>query len=370
MPTDAAAAPAATPSAGAAAALRVPLGQLGDLVAALLRAAGASDTAAAVTARALVDADRAGIPSHGAMLVPMYVERLRARSVSGASSGRVVSDRGGAIVIDAANALGQVTAQQAVRLLAERAPAHGLAAVAVRNAFHFGAAGYWADALAQAGLVGVAMSNTRPLMPAPGGAERVVGNNPVAIAVPAVGGTTVVFDMATSAGAMGKIRLAAARGSPIPEGWATDARGVPTTDAMEAIAGMLLPAGGAKGFGLAFMIDLLCGALSGGAIGEAVRPLFGNAQEAYGCAQLFIALDVAHFRDPQEFADAVTAAASRVRESAPAPGQARVAVPGDRAARARLANAETCPIAEETARALESLAATLGVANGQLHPRP
>jgi LDH2 family malate/lactate/ureidoglycolate dehydrogenase len=172
--------------------------------------------------------------------------------------------------------------------------------------------------------------------------------------------------MAASAGAMGKIRLAAASGAAIPEGWATDARGVPTTDAAAAITGMLLPTGGPKGFGLAFMIDLLCGGLSSGAIGDAVRPLYGDPSEPYGCAQLFVAIDVAHFRDLRAFADAVTAAASRVRESAPAPGHVQVAVPGDRASRTRLANADSCPLSGETARALAGLGATLGVAEDGL----
>ena len=364
--TETAAASAPMPATARAAGLRVAPARLAAFIAGLLHAAGVGKASATVAARALVDADRAGVPSHGAMLVPMYVERLRAGSVSTADRGRIVSDRGGVLVIDAGNALGQVTAQQATRLLAERTPVHGLAAVAVRNAFHFGAAGYWAEALAREGLVGIVMSNTRPLMPAPGGAERVVGNNPLAIAVPAAGGTTVVFDMAASAGAMGKIRLAAASGAPIPEGWATDARGAPTTDAAEAIKGMLLPTGGAKGFGLAFMIDLLCGGLSGGAIGDAVRALYGNPGEPYACAQLFIAIDVAHFRDLRAFADAVTASASRVRESAPAPGHARVAVPGDRTARRRLANADSCPLAGETAKALAGLGASLGVADDGL----
>ena len=118
------------------------------------------------------------------------------------------------------------------------------------------------------------------------------------------------------------------------------------------------------------MIDLLCGGLASGAIGDAVRPLYGDPAEPYGCAQLFIAIDIAHFRDLRSFADAVTAFASRVRESAPAPGETRVAIPGDRASRTRLANADACPLAAETARALAALGVTLGVAGDGLFERP
>lgn len=359
MPADAI--PHAVTPRATDASLRVAAPRLRAFVAAILHAAGVPIEASDVVATALVDADLAGLPSHGVMLVPMYVERLRAGSVTPAVEGRIASDRGSALVIDAGNALGQLTSRQAVRFLGERAPVHGLAAVAVRNAFHFGAAGYWASALAEHGSIGIAMSNTRPLMPAPGGGERVVGNNPLAIAMPGSDGSPLVFDMATSAGAMGKIRLAAASGAAIPSGWATDARGAPTTDAAAAIKGMLLPAGGAKGFGLALMIDLLCGGLSSGAIGDAVRPLYANAAEPYGCAHCFIAIDVARFRDLPGFAEATTAVAERIRASAAAPGVAHVAVPGDRAARARQTNGDDCPVSADTARELAGLASSAGI---------
>ena len=113
-------------------------------------------------------------------------------------------------------------------------------------------------------------------MPAPGGAERLVGNNPIAIALPAAGPIPIVLDMATSEAAMGKIRMAEKARRPIPDNWAVRSDGTPTTDAGEAVAGMLLPSGGPKGFGLAFVIDLMCGLLSGGAVGEEVRPLYGD----------------------------------------------------------------------------------------------
>jgi LDH2 family malate/lactate/ureidoglycolate dehydrogenase len=239
----------------------------------LLGALKVPPAAARLVAEALVEADLEDLDSHGVMLLPMYADRLIAGSVSPTGDGRIVSDHAGAVVIDAENALGQVTAERAVDLTVERAKVHGLGAVAVRNAFHFGAAGRWVKAMAQARCIGIALCNTRPLMPAPGGAERVGGNNPIAIAVPSADGPPITLDLALSAGAMGKIRLAEAAGERIAEGWASDAAGVPTTDPAAAIAGMLLPAGGAKGFGLAMMVDLLAGGLSSGAIGEEVRPL-------------------------------------------------------------------------------------------------
>jgi len=354
MPTDAKpASPAAT--------VQVTVDRLVTQVADMLAAAGLAPAAARAVAEPLVDADRSGLASHGVMLVPMYVQRLRAGSVSREREGRVVSDGGTTIVLDAGNAFGQLTAQQAVAIARDRARDHGIAIVAVRHAFHFGAAGYWAAQLARAGLVGIVMSNTRPLMPAPGGTERVAGNNPLAIAIPSAG-EPIVFDMAASAGAMGKIRLAAKAGAPIPGDWATDARGNPTTDAAEAIKGMLLPAGGAKGFGLALVVDLLCGALAGGAIGDAVQPLYGDAGIPYDCSHCFIAIDTARFGEPSEFAARTAAYAQRIRSSPVVAGAPPVRVPGDRGLALRRNAADRCTLARETATALDEIATSLGLA--------
>ncbi len=148
-------------------------------VAQIFAALGLDRRDAEIVAGDLVAADLEGISSHGVMLVPLYVDRILAGSVSLRSGGDVVSDRGGAVVIDASHALGQLTALQAVRLAVDRARTAGLAAVAVRNAFHFGTAGRYARMMAEEGCVGIVMSNTRPLMPPPGGAEPMVGNNPL-----------------------------------------------------------------------------------------------------------------------------------------------------------------------------------------------
>jgi len=353
MPTDAAwARPAPT--------VRIAVGRLRALIADILAAAGLERAAAQAVAEPLVEADQAGLGSHGVMLVPMYVKRLRAGSISRATQGTVLSDRGTAIVLDAANIFGQLSARQAVAMARDRAQQHGMAVVAVRHAFHLGAAGYWAAQLANDGLVGIVMSNTRPLMPAPGGAERLVGNNPLAIAVP-TDGECIVFDMAASAGAMGKIRLAAQAGAPIPGDWATNAEGNPTTDPAEAIKGMLLPAGGAKGFGLALVVDLLCGVLSGGAMGDAVQPLYGDPGTPYDCSHCFIAIDVARFADPAVAAAATAAYAARIRASRVIAGAVPARVPGDRGWALRREAAIECALARETASALDELAASLGV---------
>jgi len=303
--------------------------ELSAFVAQLFAATGVPLDAARSVADGLVEADLEGLHSHGVMLVDMYIERLKQGSVSRAKTAAIVSDRNGAVVLDAGHALGQLTGSQAMAIAIDKARSFAAGIVPVRHGFHFGTARKYAMQAAQAGCVGVAMCNTRPLMPAPGGAERVVGNNPIAIALPTDGAVPLVLDMATSEAAMGKIRMAEKANEPIPPTWAVTAQGEPTTDPAAAIAGMLLPSGGAKGFGLSFMIDLMCGLLSQGASGPQVQPLYGDFGVPYDCSHLFIAIDVAHFCDLATFRAQAADAAERVRSGRCAPGVDRLFAPGE-----------------------------------------
>lgn len=348
----------------------VPAQWLTASVATLFRAAGLSEQAADVVAESLVDADLRGIPSHGVLLVPMYLQRLRDRSVSTRERAEVVIDVGAIAVLDAGNALGQLTGYQAMALAVHKAHEHGIGVVTVRHAFHFGGAFRYAMAAAADGCIGIAAANTRPLMPAPGGAEAVTGNNPLAIAVPRASGDPIVLDMALSEAALGKIRLAARQEQPIPLHWATDSDGRPTTDPESALAGLLLPAAGPKGYGLALMIDVLTGVLSGGAFGSDVRGLYADTTVPNDCAHFFMALDVALFGDRAGFLRRVDKLAAQVTGSRRAPGIERLRLPGqleaERADAARergveVADSVLAALAEEAARVGDALGAPPGV---------
>ena len=215
--------------------------------------------------------------------------------------------------------------------------------------------------IAEHNCVGIVLSSTRPLMPAPGGAEAMVGNNPIAVALPSTGEFPVEADMALSATAMGKIRLAAAAGQRIPEDWAIDAEGRPTTDPAAAIKGMLLPAAGPKGFGLAFVIDLLCGGLSDGAIGAEVRPLYGDPTEPYRCAHFFLAIDAGHFPAGDRFAQRVHDQAARVSGSKRGPGVDRVYAPGELVWATRQGSASVCRLDAQTVKSLVETATRVGL---------
>jgi LDH2 family malate/lactate/ureidoglycolate dehydrogenase len=229
---------------------------------------GVPAEAARLSAAALVAADVEGMSSHGVALVPMYVERILAGSVSTATEPTVVHDGGSAIVLDAGNTLGQLSSDWALPMVSERAREHGLACIAVRNGSHFGTAAFWARQIAESGLVGIVMCNSRPLKPPPGGAERLTGNNALAIALPSRDPHPLVAEF---------------------EAAATPA------DPAAAVAALLLANSRARGFGLAPAIDLLCGGLSGGAIGPEVGAFNGDPAVPYRASHLFVAIDPVRF---------------------------------------------------------------------------
>ncbi|BCB74011.1 Ldh family oxidoreductase [Phytohabitans flavus] len=353
----------------------VPAEALSALVARLFEAAGVPADAAATVAEALVEADLRGLPSHGSHLVPVYVERLRQGSVSTRTEPKVLVDAGGIAVLDAGHALGVLTADQAMAVAIAKAREYGVGAVAVRHAFHFGAAGRYARAAAREGFIGIASANTRPMMPAPGGGHPVVGNNPIAIGVPGPraaqseehtadpdGPEPLVLDIALSAVNIGRIRLAAGNGNGIPDGWATDAEGLPTTDPAAALAGMLLPAAGHKGFGLALMVDVLAGVLAGGGYGERVNGLYADTAVPNECGHFFLALDVAAFGDLDGFASRLADLEASVTAPPYAPGVDRVLLPGQRSGeRLRDAARRGVEVDQGVLARLRALAADLDV---------
>jgi LDH2 family malate/lactate/ureidoglycolate dehydrogenase len=255
-----------------------------------LERAGLSASAATLAAAWLMDADLRGLSSHGVAMLPLYLQALENRSVARHDQAEVIIDAGAMIRLDAKHALGQLTSLQATDLAIERARRHGIAMVGVCQGHHFGAASTWALRLAEAGMVGIALSNSAPLMAAPGGKKPVVGNNPIAIAVLDRNGRALVADLALSAGSMAKVRAAVRSREKVPEGWALDRDGVATTDPEAALLGSLAPIGGAKGFSLALLIDVMTGLLTGGLPGFRLSRL-SDTTTPNNCSHLFFAID-------------------------------------------------------------------------------
>jgi LDH2 family malate/lactate/ureidoglycolate dehydrogenase len=227
---------------------------------------------AALTADCLVDAELEGQGSQGLTRFPEMLSRLRSGSINPAPQ-MTVKGTGAVRRLDADNGLGQVAGQKALELAAQLAREHGTGLVAVRASNHLGALDFHVRRAAAGGLVAVALSNTPPAMAAPGTETRYLGTNPIAAAFPTAG-HPIVVDMGTSQVARGRVVEARRAGQAIPEGWAVDAEGRPTTDPAAALDGAMVPMGGDKGFALALLVEMLAAVLPGAAIGPGVGDRF------------------------------------------------------------------------------------------------
>lgn len=346
----------------AAAARPVPPARLQRAVRQILVASGCVDAVAEAVAHGLVDADVHGVASHGVSRLGIYLERLRNGAVRGDDAVTVEREWATGAVLDAGHSFGAWSATRAVDLCIEKARSAGMAVVVTRHADHFGRAAAFSSRMAEAGLIAIVAANTAPLMPAIGGAEAVLGNNPLSIAAPG-GEATHFADMALSAVALGKIIEADRAGTAIPPTWATDASGAPTTDPAAARDGLLLPAAGAKGFGLAFFIEVLTGVLGGGAIAGEVRSLYKQRDAPNDCSHVFLAIDASRFEGDESVAERTDRLADRIRSSTRAPGVDAVYAPGDLERAAAAGNAEAILLATATADEVEALAAAAGVAS-------
>lgn len=282
---------------------RLSLAEAETLARDALAAAGAAPGMAAATARALVAAEAQGQAGHGLSRVPQYAAFLRNGRADGAAAPRVIAERGGAALVDGGHGLAFLALDLAVREALARARRHGVALVGLTNSQHSGAMGLPVEALAREGLVALAFTNSPSAMPVPGGRRPLMGTNPIAAAFPrrptppaAPGGEPVpaaplVVDLALSEVARGKIMVAAKAGKPIPEGWAIDAEGRPTTDPNAALSGAMLAMGGTKGALLALVVELLCVALTGAAFGFEADSFFRDEGNRPRLGQALLAID-------------------------------------------------------------------------------
>jgi (2R)-3-sulfolactate dehydrogenase (NADP+) len=241
--------------------------ELTELTARALRRAGASKSMALAASKALVAADAEGIPTHGVSRTALYAQHLREGRVDGKAKPRVVRRKGGACLVDAGGGLAYEAAAIAVREAIGRGRRYGVAFSGITNSHHFGAAGYHLAPIAEAGLIGLAFTNSPAAINAWGGKRPLYGTNPIAAAFPRRGDPPVVIDLSLTEVVRGKIMLYAKEGKPIPPGWALDKDGQPTTSAQAALTGSLAAIGGMKGTMLAFMVEALCCALTGAAFG-------------------------------------------------------------------------------------------------------
>ena len=292
-------------------------------------------------AEVLASADLRGIDSHGVARLHSYFDMLGEGRINPKPEIKVVRSTLSTATVDGDNGLGLVVGPQANRIAMDMAEKAGSGWVSVRNTNHYGIAGYYVLKALERDLIGWAMTNSTMLVAPLWGAERMLGTNPIAIAFPGKDEPPIVIDMATSAAAYGKIEIALRRGEPIPEGWAVDSQGRSTTNPNDMVdGGALLPLGsdrdrgGHKGYGLAIMVDVLCGVLSGANWGPFAPP-FALRQEipkrsvGKGIGHFFGAMRIDGFMDGDAFKRQIDDYIRVFRATKPAPGTNGPLIPGD-----------------------------------------
>lgn len=270
----------------------IPYDELVTLASDYLVRAGCAIGPARLTARALVDAEAEGMPSHGLSRLSQYAGHLGHGRVDGNAAPQVLGDdKRAAFLVDAADGFAFPACELAVSTAIERARELGVAWVSVFNSHHSGVLSSHLRPVGRAAMVGVAFSNSPAAMPAWGGKRPVFGTNPIAAIFPRRENQALIIDLSLSEVARGKLLVAAREGRPIPEGWALDAEGNPTTDPQKGLQGMMLPAGGVKGAMLALIVELLCCAFSGASFGFEADSFFTATGNRPRIGQSFLVID-------------------------------------------------------------------------------
>jgi LDH2 family malate/lactate/ureidoglycolate dehydrogenase len=341
-------------------AMNVKADQLADFGTSVLVALGVPKPDAQLLADSLVAAELWGHASHGMLRLPWYVDRLRSGVMKAVTEAATVVDNGALVVLDGRDGIGQVLTMQAVQFGIARARQHGISAVGVRHSNHFGTAAYFTRESAKAGCVALLATNASPAMAPWGGRAKSIGTNPWSIAAPAGRHGVAVMDIANTAVARGKVYLAAERGQSIPATWAADEQGRPTTNAQEAIHGLILPMAGHKGYIISFMMDVLAGVLTGSQFGSGVAGPYDPTRRS-GCGHMLITIDVGTLMPRAEFEQRMEALIDEVKAVPTAEGISEIFFPGeieDRQTQAHLRDGIT--LADQTWQSLTLLSRETG----------
>jgi L-2-hydroxycarboxylate dehydrogenase (NAD+) len=349
---------------------RVPAEIIRAFIVEALRTVGLPAADAAKVAQLMVETDLAGADAHGVFRLPHYVRRLRAGGVNSRPSIRVTRSGPVTALIDGDHGMGHLVMAQAAQAAVAMAREAGVAWVGTRNSNHAGCAGIYAEIPLRAGMIGImaAVANANH-MPIWGGAETLLGTNPVAFAIPAGEEAPVVLDIATTVVSYGTIKAYALQGRELPEGWMVDRNtGDPLTDPRRAGDGLLLPLGGHKGSGLALVLGLLGGVLNGAAFGRDVVDFNADLTSRTNTGQFIVALDVARFIPLKAFTAEVDRHLRDLKDAKVLPGFDAIRLPGERRRRCQIERArDGVPILPEVLAQLDRLAEETAIA--PLHKR-
>lgn len=340
----------------------VPVDWVRHLAEAILEAVGTPAPDAQMVVDSLIEADRRGVGTHGVLRLSFYVDRVRHGGIDPVSPVTTVQDRPGTALLDGGNGFGAVVTTRAMKLAIDKARRTGLGAVAARRMNHFGAAAYYAQMASEQNMVGIVMTNVTASMAATNGVTPVVGNNPIAFAVPAGADTPVIFDAATSRSSWGALLRAQQRGEPLDPGAFLGSDGAPSTDPAAVLAGgSLLPIEGYKGYGLALIIALLTGVLADGAFDTEIAHPYRSLGSEGDNSALVIALDVSSFVEPSAFAARTRTLGDEIRAGTRAANGEPIMLPGEREEQMARAQVSFIALEETTIDELRALACEFGV---------
>lgn len=328
---------------------------------ALLKKSGAGGEEAGATAEVLAEGDLRGFASHGMLRLPYILRALKRGTIVAKADVKIIKESPGTALVDGGHGLGHHVATNAMKIAIEKAKKAGIGSVCVRNTNHFGIAGYYAEMAAREGLVGVVTTTTDALVHPWGGVEPLLGTNALAIGIPNEP-KPILLDMAMSIAARGKIVKAVKEGKPIPESWAIDNEGRPTTDPKKAIEGALSPFGGVKGYGLAFVLEVLAGPLAGAAAGKDVVGTLEPVEGYSTKGDFMVAIDPAAFGSLEDFKRRVQEFVQQIKGSKKAPGFDEILVPGEPEFRNREKNLKSgVEIAEEVWAEVKQIGKEIGL---------
>ena len=334
---------------------------LADYTSRIFQAAGTPKMTADLVGRSLVSSNLAGHDSHGVIRIMQYLRQIDEDELRPQATPEIERETAVMTLFNGHRCFGQLAAKVAIENGISKARGNAVATVGLKHSGHVGRLGEWVELAAEAGLIALAYANggrAGGLVTPFGGAERRLGTNPIAVAIPLQDRPSLLLDFATSAVAEGKVRVALNSGKPIPEGWALDKTGAPTSNPADLYDdGMLLPAAGHKGYGLALLSDFLGGILTGAGAPGLPGSILGNGV-------LFILLNIEEFRPLANFFADGTHIAERIKATKPAPGFDEVLLPGEPEARSAQARQENgIPLDENTWSQIVEVAQKLGVAD-------
>jgi LDH2 family malate/lactate/ureidoglycolate dehydrogenase len=307
---------------------RIPADALKKFCIDALGRVGVPNDHALIVAESLVLANLRGVDSHGVGLLPRYVRRIKVGLMNPRVIPKIVRDFGSIAVIDGENGIGQVITTKAMEISIAKAKNFGMGTAGIRNSNHFGIAAYYAIQAIQSDMIGIVLSNAAPSMAPWGGTKPLIGTNPLAIGIP-TDNNPIILDMAISVQARGKIRQAALEEKSIPEGWALDERGKPTTDPKEALKGSLLPIAGPKGYGLALIVDVLSGVLTGSFFSDKISSVHEEEEGTPRVGHFVQAINIESFMPMKEFKNRINELIQKIRESPFAEGVNKIYLPGE-----------------------------------------